>query len=324
MQNLLAVVVSYGGSAHLYGLLATLTAVPGCQVVLMENHVGTRHTRLPDGVRLHQGHGNVGYGTAVNLGVRLHLDDHQPPDWVLVVNSDVVLPADTGDMLPKLLGEAPDDAGAVGFPIRTGDGRPGRESSVLPSPRTNAFMTMRGEAAAEARWPELRYPVGAFFAIRAAAFLRLGGFDPSYWMYYEETDLFCRLRSMGGRIVWADEAWHVVHDGGATTGSSPLFHWELGRSAAIYFRRHRDTLGLSWPGVHAAQLGVLAARKLVTGRPAATARALRILRGLVAGLARPEWEPPHRSVWRVVPTVTRTRIGLLSSGAAQGCVESIR
>ncbi|WP_308301306.1 hypothetical protein [Frankia sp. Mgl5] len=86
-------------------------------------------------------------------------------------------------------------------------------------------MTMRSEAAAEARWPELRYPVGAFFAIRAAAFLRLG---------------------------------------------------------------------------------VLAARKLVTGRPAAAARALRILRGLVAGLARPEWEPPHRSVWRAVPTVTRT------------------
>jgi GT2 family glycosyltransferase len=282
----------------------------------MENQIGMRHPSLPDGVRAHEVHGNVGYGTAVNLGVRLYLERDPPPDWLLVVNSDIALPADTAAVLPTLLADAPAHADVVGFPIRTEDGRQGRDSSVLPSSRMNAFITLRGEAAAVARWPRLRYPVGAFFAIRAEAFLRLGGFDPNYWMYYEETDLFCRFLETGGRISWADDASHVVHDGGATTGTSPLMQRELGRAAATYFRRHRGNIGLTWPGVHAVQLLVLAARKGFVDQPADAARALRILYGLIGGLARPDWEPARHSPWRAVSAASRSRIGRLAEPAA--------
>lgn len=312
MENLLAVVVSYGGSTYLPALLSTLNRVNGCRVTLMENDFGVRHPWLPEGVRVHYEQGNVGYGTAVNLGVRRHLEHDPHPAWVLVVNSDIVLPDHTAEMLPTLLDETPASAHAVGFAIRTGNGRQGRGSSVLPTSRTNAFMVLRGEAAAISRWPGHRYPIGAFFAIRGEAFLRLGGFDPRYWMYYEETDLFYRLLRAGGRIAWADESWHVVHDGGGTTGQSPMMHRELGRSAATYFRHHRESLGKAWPSVHATQLLMLAARKSVTGRPTDAARALRILHGLVNGLTRPDWEPAHHSPWSAVPATSRTRIGKLS------------
>jgi len=307
--KLLAVVVSYGGSARLPALLSALVGVDGCQVLLMENQVGMRHPSLPSGVRAYQGHGNVGYGTAVNLGVRLHLERDPAPDWLLVVNSDIALPAGMAERLAPLLAAAPAQTAVVGFPIRTSDRRPGRDSSVLPSARTNAFIALRGEAAAVARWPERRYPVGAFFAIRTEAFLRLDGFDPAYWMYYEETDLFCRYLGTGGRIWWPDETWQVVHDGGATTGTSRLMHRELGRSAAIYFRHHRGDLGPTWPAVHAAQLLVLAARKGLLGQPVEAARALRILHGLATGLARPDWEPACRTRWRAVSSTSRIRVG---------------
>jgi|GEM_PF-2491109 len=312
MKNLLAVVVSYGGSTHLPALLSTLNRMNGCHVTLMENEFGVRHPWLPEGVRAHYEQGNVGYGTAVNLGVRRHLERDPHPTWILVVNSDIVLPDHTAEMLPTLLDKAPADTDAVGFAIRTGSGEQGRTSSVLPTSRANAFMALRGEAAAINRWPSHRYPIGAFFAIRGETFLRLGGFDPHYWMYYEETDLFHRLLRAGGRITWANESWHIVHDGAGTTGQSPMMHQELGRSAATYFRRHRENLGTAWPGIHAAQLLVLAARKGVTGQPMDAARALRILHGLVSGLARPGWEPAHHSPWRAVPATSRTQIGMIS------------
>ncbi|WP_396230793.1 glycosyltransferase family 2 protein, partial [Frankia sp. EI5c] len=175
--------------------------------------------------------------------------------------------------------------------------------------RTSAYTAVRGEAAAVARWPELRYPVGAFFGIRTDAFLRLGGFDPSYWMYYEETDLFARLRADGGVIHWADDRCRVTHVGGGTVGRAALLYAELGRSAVIYAQRHRDEVGRGWLAVHAAQLVVLTARKLAAGRTHDARRGARILAGLVAGLAQPHREPATRSRWSAVPSARRRDLG---------------
>ncbi|MCM3887139.1 glycosyltransferase family 2 protein [Frankia sp. R82] len=325
MHSLCSVVVSHGGSSHLHELLTALLAVRGSRVVLVENGPLDR-TAVPDGVRIVEGQGNVGYGTAVNIAVRHIVAEGSAtatagmagetggsgPEWVLVVNSDVTIPAQTVAVLPDLLAWYPPSVDAVGFPfLDTPDGPPGRSQAVLPTARTNAFIAVRGEAAAVARWPHLRYPVGAFFAIRARTFLELGGFDPSFWMYYEETDLFARLYASGGRIAWVDDEWPVVHLGGETVGRSPLLHTELGRAAAVYARRHRATVGRSWPVVHAAQLGLLTVRKLVTGRPHDARRAARMLNGLLGGLARPSWEPAVTSRWQAIPAATRLRLGQL-------------
>ncbi|CAI7979305.1 MULTISPECIES: glycosyltransferase family 2 protein [unclassified Parafrankia] len=323
MHNLLAVVVSYGGSPQLHCLLATLAGVTGCRVALVENRPGTVHEDLPAGVELYEGHGNVGYGTAVNIAVLRALRPGpaqeprpaSPPEWLLVVNSDVTMPERTRDLLPDILGSIPADADVVGFPVQAETGLSGRSTAVLPSIRTNAYTAVRGEAAAVERWPELCYPVGAFFAIRTQEFLRMGGFDPSYWMYYEETDLFARLHASGGRIAWIDDCCHVTHVGGGTVGRAGLMYAELGRSAAIYARRHGDTLGRGWLAVHVAQLAALALRKLATGRTHDALRASRILSGVATGLVQPRWEPATQSRWRAVPVATRRDLGRMDTAA---------
>ncbi|EFC85653.1 glycosyltransferase family 2 protein [Parafrankia sp. EUN1f] len=332
MHNFLAVVVSYGGSPQLHCLLTALAGVAGCRVTLVENRGGTEHEGLPAGVEVYDGHGNVGYGTAVNIAVRGSLaadgslrptGDPAPerPEWILVVNSDVTVPARTCEQLPELLASVPAGTDALGFPLRAENGGPGRGTAVLPNARTNAYVAVRGEAAAVARWPDLRYPVGAFFAIRTSAFLRLGGFDPSYWMYYEETDLFARLHAAGGRVGWADDRCQVAHVGGGTVGRAGLLYAELGRSAAIYARRHRATLGRGWLAVHVGQLVVLALRKLAAGRTHDARRAMRILGGLAVGIAQPGREPATTSRWRAVPSARRRELGridpeTLGAGAA--------
>ncbi len=320
LHSLLAVVVSYGGSPHLNRLLGALAGMASCRVALVENKLGRPHGAVPDGVRVYTGHGNIGYGAAVNLAVKRALtaapEVDAPgglPDWLLVVNSDVAIPADTQEMLPKLLAQAAADVDALGFSIRAHDGGPGRSTAVLPTTGTSAFTALRGETAAVARWPALRYPVGAFFAIRTSAFLRIGGFDPSFWLYYEETDLFARLLAADGRIDWCDDAWPVLHTGGGTAGRDAELQRELGRAAVAYAVRHRATIGRGWLAVHAAQLALLAARKAVLGRWPDAARAGWILAGLIQAVALPWWEPAARSRWHAVPIRTRMALAGLDS-----------
>jgi len=315
MHTLLAVVVSHGGSPHLAELLGALADLAGCRAVLVENAPGYQHHDLPAGVPVYEGHGNIGYGAAVNLAVRRTLGDGAaacaPPEWLLVVNSDITIPDRTREMLPGLLAGTAADVDAVGFAVRSDDGRPGRSTAVLPRRRTNAFTALRGEPAAVARWPAWRYPVGAFFAIRTEAFLRIGGFDPEFWLYYEETDLFARLLAAGGRIGWCDPSWPVRHTGGATAGRAAELQRELGRAAVLYARRHRAGLGRGWLLVHVAQLLLLIARKVATGRRPDATRGARILAGLLLELAFPGREPAVRSRWRAVPATARRQLAAL-------------
>lgn len=319
MHSLLAVVVSYGGSPHLRGLLCALCGLTACRVALVENELGERPGPVPEGVNVYAGHGNIGYGAAVNLAVKRELTagsgrvDDETPEWLLVVNSDVAIPADTQEMLPKLLAETPSDVDVLGFTMRAHDGGPGRSTSVLPTTRTSAFTAVRGEAAAVTRWPALRYPIGAFFAIRLSTFLRLGGFDPAFWLYYEETDLFARLIGSGGRIEWCDDAWPVFHTGGGTAGRDAELQRELGRAATVYALRHRATVGRGWLLVHGALLVLLVARKAVLRRWPDAIRAVWILVGLLQRAALPRWEPATRSRWHAVPAAARAALAGLDS-----------
>jgi N-acetylglucosaminyl-diphospho-decaprenol L-rhamnosyltransferase len=312
--SVLAVVVSFGATSQLGSLLVDLAAIPECDVVLVENKAGVDHGPLPDGVTVLAGHGNVGYGVAVNLAVDWTREHRGLPEWLLVVNSDVVVPAETRVMLPTLLQEARHEADVVAFPLCDLDGAPGRSLAVLPSVRATVFTTMRGEKAAMRRWPQASYPVGAFFAIRCETFLAVGGFDPAFWMYFEETDLFTRLSLRDVRMTWVSNEWPVFHAGEETTRGAPLMHVELGRSAAIYARAHRSRLGRSWPLAYAVQHVALTARRTVAGRWGEAARAARILRGLIRGLASPDWEPAVHVPYQAVPQEERE---LLTGGVTQ-------
>jgi GT2 family glycosyltransferase len=63
------------------------------------------------------------------------------------------------------------------------------------------------------------YANGAALFIRRDVFMALGGFDPSYFMFFEETDLCWRARLRGHEITLVPEAI-VYHMTGGTAGSS--------------------------------------------------------------------------------------------------------
>ena len=84
--------------------------------------------------------------------------------------------------------------------------------------------------------------VGTNMAIRRATLARMAGFDPALRFFLDDTDLSLRLASAGGRIAAAPLA--QVHHGFAAserrTGMrAPLDLFDIGRSSAIFFRRHK-------------------------------------------------------------------------------------
>lgn len=79
--------------------------------------------------------------------------------------------------------------------------------------------------------------VGCGVAIRRDAFVRTGGYDPSFGFYAEEYDLSAKLIAGGGRIV-SDPAWRVVHHKSAAGRDMDLIVERLVRNNGWVMQRY--------------------------------------------------------------------------------------
>jgi GT2 family glycosyltransferase len=73
---------------------------------------------------------------------------------------------------------------------------------------------------------------GAAFAIRRSAFETLGGFDPDFFLYVEDTDLSIRARIAGWKCIY-QPASVVYHDYHLKFGPHKIFHQERNRYLTI-------------------------------------------------------------------------------------------
>ena len=79
---------------------------------------------------------------------------------------------------------------------------------------------------------------GGAAVLRTLAVKAVGGFDPSLFMYYEDTDLSWRLRLAGWRIVFVPDA--VVHHRHAASSdpASAMFAFHTERNRLLLLARH--------------------------------------------------------------------------------------
>lgn len=163
-------------------------------------HPGVRHVRFPDGA----GH----MTTARNEGLR-HVhgscisfldDDVRPaPGWAAAVRrafADPTVAAVAGRVVNGAPGEARDGAGEIGL--------------LLPGGRLTGFF-----AADPGRVVDVDHGVGANMSFRRCWLARLGGFRDVFpgTAMREDTDVFLRVRALGGRAVFAPQAL-VENDSG--------------------------------------------------------------------------------------------------------------
>jgi GT2 family glycosyltransferase len=143
---------------------------------------------------------NVGFGKGHNQNLGRFRGRH-----VLFLNPDVIFPPGFFDALVKQLDESTDVA-VTGPMVREGSGR-------IPFPPRRYYP---GEAMIPLepglRRSEPAWVNGCCFAVRRSVFEAMGGFDPDYPLYFEETDLCLRIRRAGYRIGWLPE-FEILHHG---------------------------------------------------------------------------------------------------------------
>jgi N-acetylglucosaminyl-diphospho-decaprenol L-rhamnosyltransferase len=241
------VVVTYSPGEALVEFVRSLrrATVRPLDVVLADNGsddgVPERVVEANGDVRLLPTGGNVGYGAAANAA----LADLRE-GWALVANPDIRFEDGAVDELLAAAERWP-RAATLGPAIRTPQGALYPSARDLPS-----LSTGIGHAALGWLWPAnpwtARYrreredprerPAGwlsgSCFLVDLTAFHSVGGFDPAFFMYFEDVDLALRLGRRGWLHVYVPSAI-VTHEGGHATSREPRRMLRVHHTSALRY-----------------------------------------------------------------------------------------
>ena len=197
------------------------------------------------------GHANIGYGAAHNLvmhGGNTH--------YHLVLNPDVELAADALPIAFRFLGEHAE----IGVLVPASHRVDGTREYVCKRYPTVFDLALRGFAPRamrqlfrkrldhyemrdlvdRVRGDETISPIpamsGSFMFVRRKAIEATGGFDPRFFLYFEDFDWSVRLNRVT-RTVYVP-AVNIVHHGGGAAKKAPRHIRYFVRSAARFFNKH--------------------------------------------------------------------------------------
>lgn len=271
-----AVIVAYNSSRVIgRGLEALSESVQAglLDVIVVDNasRDGTANlvrTRYPD-VRVIDAGGNIGFGRGCNLGAA-----NVKSPYLLFINPDASLPKEALERLkafletkPKAFGVAPATWVYDQDQLQTCGGLPTPASIVAAA----LGRRLKSDTSREIRPGDAPFPTdwlgGGIMLLRTADFHKLGGFDPAFFLYFEETDL-CKRAIDAGYELWAVGEAVARHEGGTAakdTGEALLYGNVLAdpffRSRYYYLVKH-----FGWPQAAAteiAEVGLLSLRTIV-------------------------------------------------------------
>jgi GT2 family glycosyltransferase len=172
---------------------------------------------------------NGGFAYGNNLALQYAIADG-PPQYVHLLNPDTIIRHGAIGELVRFL-EAHLDVGIAGSSFENPDGSDWPIAFRFPSLLSEFEGGLRFGLATRVlkRWvvPQLMTPVaqpidwipGASMMIRWIVFDRIGGFDETYFLYFEETD-FCFRARKAGFSTWYVPASRVMHIAGQSTNET--------------------------------------------------------------------------------------------------------
>jgi N-acetylglucosaminyl-diphospho-decaprenol L-rhamnosyltransferase len=170
---------------------------------------------------------NGGFGWANNQAILTLSSRGELPEFIHLLNPDTMIePGACETMRAALL--ANPDVGAVGSQLLDEQGHVSASAFRLPSAarqflqasRTPALGRLFGIAptvVAPDSPDDVEWVSGASFMVRTEVLRRSGLFDSGFFLYFEEVELFHRIRKLGWKIR-SEPKSIVRHIGGAATG----------------------------------------------------------------------------------------------------------
>ena len=213
-------ILNYNGLRWLPGLLESLRQEAGTNhhIYLVDNastdeSLNYLHREHPD-VTIIRHAENLGYAEAYNRAIPQAFADGC--DWVCLQNTDTIVQPDW--LAPIAAAAVSPSIGVMG-PVFT------EWNSDLP----NGYMTARCRDLIPHMMDSARPPVdqdwveGSCLFLRKECFEQIGGFNPLYFMYWEEADLCRRARHEGWRVVIVPGSVCKHYACGSATCTGPGF-----------------------------------------------------------------------------------------------------
>jgi N-acetylglucosaminyl-diphospho-decaprenol L-rhamnosyltransferase len=242
----LAIVIVTYNSAHVVGDL--LDSLPGAldglksDIVVVDNGSSDGTAGLVaerGGCRVVRT-ANVGYAGGINRGVREAIS----AEAILVLNPDVRL--HEGSLRPLLAALQGRDVGIVAPQVRSPSGTLElslrREPSLaralgLTKTKLPVFSEYVSNPSVYASPCTVDWALGAVLLMSRKCYEALGGWDESFFLYSEETDLALRARDAGWLVRYEPRAV-AVHIGGQSGRSHTTHAMQVINRVRLYRRRH--------------------------------------------------------------------------------------
>ncbi|MCJ2048886.1 glycosyltransferase family 2 protein [Methylobacterium sp. J-070] len=292
------VIVNWNGGALLGACLASLAAVRDAatvQVTVVDNASGDGSTcnlpPLPRPLRLIRNAANLGFGRACDQGAAAG-----DAPAILFLNPDTQVAPDALACARAALMADP-RTGIVGARLVDPDGRTARSCARTPSGPGLLARALALDRLGLVRphflldWDHAEdravdQVMGAFLMIRRDLFQALGGFDPRFFVYWEDVDLCARARAAGFSVrhVAGAVAGHVGQGTTRQVRARRLFYFL--RSQILYAGKHHGAamaLALTVASL-GAQLPLRLALALARRSPGEAAEVLRAAGLLAAAL----------------------------------------
>ena len=219
------IVVNWNGTPHLRRCLTALRAQQfrDFEAIVVDNGSSDGSdvivTREFPEFRLLPQTANLGFATANNIGARA-----ASGEWLALLNNDAFAEPDWLTQLAQATRQYPECTGFASCQLSDAD--PGRLDGAGDSYHSIglAWRSGRGRPFGPP-WDAPRAvfaPCAAAALYRRAAFLDAGGFDETFFCYFEDVDLAFRLGLQGRRFMYIPQA-RVRHVGSASHGQSSDF-----------------------------------------------------------------------------------------------------
>ena len=251
------VTVNFNTAHHVLRCLETLSVETHpriAKVVIVDNASSddskAQLSQLCETVHIEWNTENIGFGRANNQAM-----EHVDTPFACFINPDVRLTDKSLSSMASYLESNPDVA-AVGCAMVSRDGEVAAESFRFEPTKTASIAKYLHIPKAVRRalgMPDyymdfdrvshkkdsidVEILSGACMVLRVDAFREIGGFDPDFFLYWEDTDLSVRLRQNGWklRVLPSVEAIHFKTS--SQSRQSLQFWLQFGRSMRLYFKK---------------------------------------------------------------------------------------